>query len=109
MGADRAYVVHLPGPGLVAIGAGGERAYRADINALAALLAFEMVAHVGRDDGRDAAVLNPQRPDVHHLTADAHAAVTEDAARAIKINHRRPLLLVAMLLHLHKLRFGSAV
>src|SRR5438105_2523908 len=102
-------MIHLPGTGFVAIGAGGERAHRADINALATFFAFEMVAHVGRDDGGYSAVLHTERPNVHHLAADAHAAVTEDAARAIEVHHRRPLLLVAMLLHLHELRFGGAV
>ncbi len=44
MGADGGDVLHLPGAGLVAIAAAGERAYRADVDAHAALFAVEMVA-----------------------------------------------------------------
>src|SRR4051812_13728803 len=68
-----------------------------------------MVAFVWRDDGTDAAVLDAERPNVHDLTAHAHAAITKDAARAVKVNDRRPLLLVLVRLGLHVLRFGSAV
>jgi hypothetical protein len=93
-------VVHLPGPGLVAIAAAGQRAHRADVNAHAALFAVELIATVGRDHRVDAAVLHAQRPDVHALAADADAAVAEDAARAVVVDGGRPLLLVAMLLGL---------
>src|SRR5947209_8274273 len=88
MGADGAYMVHLPGTSLITIGAGSERAHGADINALSAFLAFEMVAHVGSDDGRDPSVLHAEGPHVHHFAADSHTAVTEDAARSVKVNHR---------------------
>ena len=47
--ADGADVVHLPGPRLVAIDAAGQRAHRADIDARAALVAFEVVAVRRRD------------------------------------------------------------
>ena len=42
VGADGGGVVHLPGAGLVAVGAGGERAYGAGVDAHAALLAVEL-------------------------------------------------------------------
>ena len=44
MGADGGDMVHLPGPRLVAIAAAGERAYRANVDAHAALLAVELAA-----------------------------------------------------------------
>ena len=98
--ADGADVVHLPRAGLVAIGAGGERADGADVDAHAALFAVEVILVVRRDDAGDAAVLDAERPDVHAFAADADAAVAEDAARAVEVDDRRPLLLFAMLLGL---------
>ena len=56
-----------------------------------------------------AAVLNPQRPDIHAFAANANAAIAEDATRTVEVHHRRPLLLVAVVLHVHELRFGRAV
>ena len=107
--AGRADMVHLPWPGLVAIRARGECADRADVDAHAAFFAFEVIFLVGRDDGTDAAVLHAKRPDVHAFAADAHAAITQNATRAIEVNHRRPLLLVAVVLDLDEFRFGRAV
>ena len=109
MGADGADVVHLPWPRLVAIGAGGERADRADVNAHAALFALQMVFFIGRDDAAGAAVLDAERPHVHALAADANAAVAENAARPVEVHHRRPLLLFAMVLQVDEFRFGCAV
>src|SRR5581483_4566599 len=109
MHARRADVLHLPGARLVAISARGERADRADIDAHAALFAFQVVALVGRDDGGGAAVLHAERPHVHGLAADAHAAVAEDAARPVEEDHRRPLLLFFVELGFHEARFGGAV
>ena len=86
--ADGGDVIHLPRAGLVAIGAGGERADGADVDAHAALFAVQMVLAVGRDHAGDAAVLHAERPDIHALAADAHAAIAEDAARAVE--DRRP-------------------
>ena len=57
MRADGGDVIHLPGPGLVAIAAAGERADGANVDAHAALLAVELVdvafacRIVGHDDG----------------------------------------------------------
>ena len=59
--------------------------------------------------GARAAVLDAQRPHVHAFAANAHAAVAEDAARAIEVDDRRPLLLFAMVLDVDELRFGGAV
>src|SRR5215472_14837120 len=101
MRADSADVRHFPRPRLVTVRAGGQRAHRADINAHAALFAFQMIFAIGSDGGSDAAVLHPQRPNIHGLAADAHAAIAENAARAIEENYGRPLLLLAMLLELH--------
>ncbi len=49
VGADGGDMVHFPGPRLIAIGAGGQRAHGTDVNAGAALLAIQMVFAVGRD------------------------------------------------------------
>ncbi len=105
-GAD---VVHLPGARLVAVGAAGERAHGADVNAHAALFAPQGILLVGRDHLRGAAVLDAQRPHVHGFAADAHAAVAHDAARPVEVDHRRPLLLVAMVLDVNQLGLGGAV
>ena len=100
MRADGGNVVHLPGPRLVAVAAAGERAHRANVDAHAALLAVELVAVVGDNDGVDAAIVDAERPDIHAFAAHADAAIAEDAARAIVEDGRRPLLLVAMMLGL---------
>src|SRR5271154_3322613 len=109
VGAGSAHMLHLPWPRLVAIGTGSQRAYRADINAHAALFAFEMVFFIGGNDGTHAAVLHPQRPHVHAFATDAYAAKAQNAARPVEINHRRPLLFLAMVLDVDELRLGSAV
>src|SRR5579862_2945802 len=56
MGADGADVLHFPGTRLVSIGAAGECADRAYIDAHAALVALEVVLVIGRNFGIDAAV-----------------------------------------------------
>src|SRR5208283_4742000 len=98
VGADLAHEVHLPGTRLIAVGARSQCADRADVDAHAALFAVEMIFLIGRDDRTDAAVLHAQRPDVHALTADPHAAVAQNAARAIEIHHGRPLLFFPVIL-----------
>ena len=115
MGADGGDVVHLPGARLVAIAAAGERAHRAHVNAHAALLAIELARlavgsdAIGSDHGACTAVLHAQCPHIHALAAHANAAVTENAARAIVVDGRRPLLLVAMMLGLGVEAFARAV
>ena len=109
MRADGGDVVHLPRAGLVAIGAGGQRADRADVDAHAALFAVQVIARCwARSRWSHGAVLDAQRPDVHAFAAHAHAAVAEDAARPVKEDHGRPLLLFAMLLDLDVLRVSAA-
>src|SRR5208282_5715418 len=109
VGADRTHVVHLPRTRLVAVSAGGERTDRANVDAHAALFAVEAIALVRSDDRTDAAVLHAQRPNVHALAADAHAAVAQDAARTVEIHHGRPLLFFAVVLGLRVLRFRGAI
>ena len=109
MGADGADVVHLPWPRLVAVGAGSERTDRTNVDAHPALFAIKVVVLIGSDDRTDAAILHAQRPDVHAFAAHANAAITKDAARAIKVDHGRPLLLLFVVLRLHEFRFGGAV
>src|SRR6185312_9769829 len=117
VGAYGGDVVHLPRACLVAIGAGGQRADRAGIDAHAALFAVEvgdvfgreLCGHVGRDHRAAAAVLDAEREDVHTLAAHAYAAVAEDAARAVEVDDRRPLLFLAVVLGLGVEALGRAV
>ena len=60
--ADGADVLHFPRPRLIAIDAAGQRAHRADIDARAALVAFQMIALIGRDLGNHAAIDTPSAP-----------------------------------------------
>src|ERR1039458_2240810 len=83
MRADGAHVGHLPRTRLVAVGAAGERAHRADIDAGAALVALQVIAMVGGDFADHAAVDHAQCAHAHAFIADAHAAKAEDAARRI--------------------------
>src|ERR1700693_4564988 len=78
--ADCAHVIHLPGPGLITISSRGERAHGTDVDAHAALFAVQMIFLIGRNDRTDAAILYAQRPNIHALAADAHAAVAKNAA-----------------------------
>src|ERR1700693_3497797 len=109
MRADGADMLHLPGTRLIAIRPGSKRPHRANVDAHAALFALQMVSLIRRDDRTNAAVLHSQRPNVHALTADTHAAVTKDASWTIEEHHRRPLLLILMILGLHELRFGLPI
>src|SRR5580692_9426027 len=98
MGADRADMLHLPGARLVTIRAGSECTDRADVDAHAALFAFQVIFFIGSDEGTHAAVLHAESPHVHALAAHPHAAVAENAARPVEEHHRRPLLLVLVIL-----------
>ncbi len=109
MRADGADVLHFPRPRLVAIDAAGERAHRADVDAHAALVAFQMIALVRRDLGNHAAVDHAQRAHAHAFVADAHAAIAQDAARIIEEHHRRPLFLVHVDLQLGEPALARAV
>src|SRR5579859_6528953 len=55
MGARGAVVSHFPGSRLIAVGAAGERAYGADIDAHAAFFASQFAGLVGEDHGLNAA------------------------------------------------------
>ena len=110
MRAGRADVVHFPRARLVAILVAGERPHRADVNAHAALFAFECpVGAVGDDEGADAALPNAERLDVHGFVAHAHATEAEDAAGVVKIDDGRKLLLGLVLLLFDKAALGGAV
>src|SRR5207302_9043279 len=109
MRAGRADVLHFPRACLVAIRARGQRAYRTNINAHAALFAIEVVLHVRHDSRTGAAVLNSESPNIHPLAADANAAITQNAAGAIEVHDWRPLLFIAMRLDVYVFRFSCAV
>ena len=114
MRADGGDVVHLPGAGLVAVAAAGERADGADVDAHAALLAVELALSPSFRDLGAMTELTPrfcdaQRPHVHAFAAHADAAITEDAAGAVVVDGRGPLLLVAVLLGLGVEAFAGAV
>ena len=49
------------------------------------------IRYVGVDID-EAAIRHAQRTHAHALIANAHAAITEDAARLVVEHHRRPLL-----------------
>ncbi len=68
-----------------------------------------MVAFVGRNHGAGAAKLYAESGDIHPFSADTHAAIAEDAARAIKKDDRRPLLFILVQLAFHIARLGCAV
>src|SRR5437899_7423861 len=109
MRAGGADVLHFPRACLVAIRARGKRAYRTNINAHAALFAIEVVLHVRHDSRTGAAVLNSESPNVHSLTANANAAITQNAPGTIKVHDRRPLLLIAMRFAVEVFRYSCAV
>src|SRR5947208_639742 len=68
-----------------------------------------MVFAVRSDYRAGATVLNAQRPHIHAFTTGTHAAVAENAAWTVKVNHRRPLLLFLVQLAFHVARFSRAV
>src|ERR1700722_9478175 len=109
MRADSADMGHLPRPRFVAIGVGGERTHRANVDAHATLFAIQLVLIVGSDDGTGIAKLNAQRGDIHPFTADAYAAIAENAAWTIEEDNRGPLLLVAMVLDFDELGAAGPV
>src|ERR1051326_4101440 len=109
MRADGANVLHFPWAGLVAVSAGGQRADWTDVDAHAAFFTVQMVAFIGSDHGTGAAELYAERRYIHAFTADAHAAVTKNAARTIKEDHGRPLLLFFMKLAFHIARFRRTI
>ena len=57
-----------------------------------------MIEMIGFDHRNRTAIANPERFHAHALIADAHAAITQNAARLVVKHHRRPLLFVDMLL-----------
>ena len=109
MRADGADMLHLPRPCLVSIDAAGQRAHRADIDTHAAFVAVEMVAFIRRNLGNRTTIHHAQRAHTHAFIANAHAAETEDATRAIVKHHRRPLLLIDVPLVLDEAAFARAV
>ena len=92
MRANRAHMLHLPRPRLVAIRSAGQRAHRTDVDAGAALVAFQVVAIVGGNFRNHAAIDHAQRAHSHAFIADAHAAEAENAARRIEEDDWRKLL-----------------
>ena len=107
--ADGADVGHFPGARLVAVGAAGERADRADIDAGAALVAFQVIADVGRDLADHAAIDDAERAHAQAFIADAHAAEAQDAARRIEVDHRGELLFRSMNFFFRVAAFAGAV
>src|SRR4051812_29075421 len=96
MRADRADVFHFPRTGLIAISAAGERAHRTNIDALTALVAFQVIAMIGRNQRRGSAIYDTESADTHALIAGAHAAEAENTTGPIVKNNGRPLLLIHM-------------
>jgi hypothetical protein len=109
MGTDGADMFHLPRAGLVTICTRGQRSNGTDINAHTAFFALEMLVLVGHDELRRIAVGDSQRPDIHALAADAHAAITHDAAWPVEIHYRGPLLFIAMVLEINEFGFRRPI
>ena len=109
VGAGLADVGHFPRARLVAIGAAGERADGADIDAHAALFAGELARLIREDDGVHAARADAESFYVHALIAHAHAAEAENAARGVVIDERRPFFFGSVQLFLDEARFVEAV
>src|SRR5689334_1855504 len=109
MRANRPDVLHLPGPRLVAVDAARQGADGADVDAGAALVAFQIVMPIRNNLGDDAAVCDAERADAHAFIAYAHATVTQDASRSVEKYHRRPLLFIHMLLALGEAALARAV
>src|SRR5260370_38321759 len=107
--ANGSHVLHFPGPGLIAIGAAGQGADRADVDTHAALVALQVILTIGRDLGSNAAVHDSQGADAHALIANAHAAEAEYAAGRVVEDYGRPLLLVDMQLGLFVAALAGAV
>ena len=97
------------GRGLIAINPAGQRAHRADVDAGAALVAFQMIVMIGHDLGDHAAIGDAQRVHAHAFIANPHAAIAENAARRVEKHHRRPLLFVGVNLALREPAFAGAV
>ncbi len=68
-----------------------------------------MILLIWGDNRTDGAILYAERPDIHPLAADAHAAIAQNAAWPIEIDNRGPLLFVAVILGLGEFRLGSTV
>src|ERR1043166_4218427 len=79
MRADGGHVFHFPGPRFVAIRAAGQRADRANVDAHAALFAFEVIAAVGDNHTIRAAHADAQCLDIHALIANANTAEAQNA------------------------------
>ena len=92
--ADGADVIHFPGARPIAISSAGERADGANVDACAALVAFEMISEVRNDGRNDATIGNAEGVHSHPFIANSNATVAKDASRGVKIYHRRPLFLV---------------
>ncbi len=107
--ADGSDVLHFPGTRLVAISAAGERSDRADVDALAAFVALQVIAFVRRDERNGSAVDDAESADPHAFVADANAAEAENAARAVIENYRGPLLLVDVEFGFGEAAFAGAV
>src|SRR5208337_4373753 len=83
MRANCGDIGHLPWPRLVAIGAAGERADGANIDAHAAFFAIEMIAFIRNDDGVRPTHAHAEGLNIHAFVADAHASIAQDAARRV--------------------------
>src|SRR4249919_2244526 len=82
--ANGSHVLHLPRPRLVTVDAAGQRSHGTDVDTHPALVANQVVARVGPDFRKGAAIDHPQRAHSHAFVANSHAAVAEDAARRVE-------------------------
>src|SRR5262249_30885965 len=85
-------LAQVPRPRLEPVRQRGERADRADLDAIAALLALERLAVERRDLGPHAALMGGERVVAHDLVAVAHAAHADDAAIGFLLHDRAQVL-----------------
>ena len=109
VGTDCSDVFHFPRPRLISIRTTGERAHGTNVDAGAALVAFQVIAVIRNNFGNRTTIADAQRSHSHAFVAGAHAAVTQDAARCVEIDHGRPLLFVGVELALDEAALARAV
>src|SRR4051794_592196 len=63
MRANRAYMLHFPGAGLIAIGSRSQGPDRADIDTSTAFIAFQVIAAIGDNLGGHAAISHAEGTD----------------------------------------------
>jgi hypothetical protein len=102
-------MLHLPRTCFVAVHTARQGANRTDVDAHPTFIALKVIAVVRNNLGRACSIGDAKRPDSHPFVTDPHAAEAQYAPWTVKVDYRRPLHLVEMLLELFKPSFPGAV